>query len=57
MEVHHNQIANKIMDIFPLPKYSRYSGNILDKNTNINKTQTLSSSKNTENHLFNLDNR
>ena len=56
MEVHHNQIANKIMDIFPLPKYSRYSGNILDKNTNINKTQTLSSSKNTENHLFNLDN-
>ena len=22
------------MDIFPLPKYSRYSDNILDKNTN-----------------------
>ena len=54
MEVHHNQMANKIMDIFPLSKYSRYSGNIPDKNTNINKTQMLSSSKNTENHLFYL---
>ena len=48
-------MANKIMDVFPLPKYSRYSGTILDKNTNINKTQTLSSNKNTENHLFYLD--
>ena len=55
MEVHNNQAANKIMAVFPLSKYSRYSGYIPDKDTNINITKMLSSSKNTENHLFYSD--